>query len=344
MRIRWIVSGNNVDRAATELASDLASYRYRAAIPLRALRERGHACDWYALSAGETVDDAHPALRDTDVLVFAKNHTEPAEVVALLDRARSRGLATVVDVCDDYFSTSHTLSPYYRALVERAAAVTASSFRLAAAIEDATDRAAHLVRDPYEGPAGTPRWSPDPQRVRVLWFGTPLNLPALLDAALALPAHLDGLRLEIVALTRRSDGLEKACAQITARSGGRLALSFLEWSLERNWAELERCDLVLIPIKDDDAFSAAKGPNRLVEALRAGRYAVTGALAAYDEFKPFAAVGGDLAAGIASAMRNPAAVLERIAAGQDYVAKHYSPQAVAVEWEAVLREVSRRGP
>jgi hypothetical protein len=344
MRIRWIVSKNHADRAADVLASDLASYRYRAAIPLRALRERGHECDWYALSAGDTVDGAHPALRDADVLVFAKNHTEPGEVIALLDHARSQGLPTVVDVCDDYFSVSHELSPYYHALVERAHTVTASSCRLAAAVEDATDRAAHLVRDPYEGPAGTPRWSPEASHVSALWFGTPLNLPALLDAAMALPARIEGFRLDLVALTRWCEGLEEAFAQITARSGGKLALSFLEWSLPRNWSELERCDVVLIPVKSDDRFSAAKGPNRLVEALRAGRYAVTGTLAAYDDFKPFAAVGGDIAAELTWALQNPAAVLQRIAAGQAYVAKHYSPQAVAVEWEAVLREVSRRVP
>ncbi|HEX2826658.1 MAG TPA: hypothetical protein VHP37_09960 [Burkholderiales bacterium] len=339
MRIRWIVSGTNVERSSPDLLSDLASYRYRAAIPLQALRERGHTCDWYALSPGEAIDDAHPALRDADALVVAKNHTEPHEVIALLERAHERAVATVVDVCDDYFSRPHDLTPYYRALVERAGTVTASSLRLAAAIEDATDREAHLVRDPYEGPAGTPRWSPAASGVRALWFGTPLNLPALLEAAMTLPQRRD-FRLEIVALTRRCEGLEAAFAKM---SGPDLRLTFQEWTLGGNWAALDACDLVLIPVKSDE-FSAAKGPNRVVEALRAGRYAVTGALAAYDEFKPFAAVGGDLAAGIAWGLDNRAAVLERIAAGQAYVAAHHSPQSVAAEWEAVLREVSRRGP
>jgi glycosyltransferase involved in cell wall biosynthesis len=340
MRIRWIVSGTNVERSSPDLLSDLASYRYRAAIPLRALRERGHTCDWYALSPGEAIDDAHPALRDADALVFAKNHTEPHEVIALLERAHDRAVATVVDVCDDYFSRPHTLTPYYRALVERAGTVTASSLRLAAAIEDATDRAAHLVRDPYEGPVGTPRWSPAASGVRALWFGTPLNLPALLEDAMTLPARIEGYRLEVVALTRRCEGLEAAFAKM---SGPNLTLTFQEWTLAGNWEALDGSDLVLIPVKSDE-FSAAKGPNRVVEALRAGRYAVTGALAAYDEFKPFAAVGGDIAADIAWALDNRAAVLERIAAGQAYVAKHYSPQAVAAEWEAVLRDVSRRAP
>lgn len=338
MRIRWIVSGSNVDRASSHLVSDLASYRYRAAIPLQALRERGHACDWHALVPGEAADDA---LRDADALVFAKNHTEPDEVIALLERACDRGISTVVDVCDDYFSQAHALTPYYRALVERAGTVTASSLRLAEAVEDATDRAVHLVRDPYEGPAGAPRWSPDASAVRALWFGTPLNLPALLETAMALRQRLHDFRLEIVALTRRCEGLEEAFAKM---SGPKLTLTFREWSLGRNWTALEACDLVFIPVKGEDRFSAAKGPNRLVEALRAGRYAITGALAAYDEFKPFTAVGGDMTAEIEWALANPAAVLERIAAGQNYIARHYSPQAVAAEWETVLNDVSRRAP
>jgi hypothetical protein len=344
MRIRWVVSAASVTPISSELSSDLASYRYRAAIPMRELRARGHACDWHALRAGETVDDRHPLL-DTDVLVIAKNHSEPAEVIALLDRARTAGIATVVDTCDDYFADTEPLAPYYRALVERADVVTTSSFQLAGSVEDATGAHACVVRDPYEGPEGVPRWSPTDGRVHALWFGTPLNLPALLDEAMALP-RIEGCRLDIVALTRRCDGLEEAFEKLSARAPDRLTLAFREWSLERNWSALRDCDCVVIPVKEGDRFSLAKGPNRLVEALRAGRYAFTGGLPAYEELRPYASVGEDIGCAITGALRHPDEVLQCIAAGQRYVEQHYSPPAVAAEWENALRTAiaSRRAP
>jgi hypothetical protein len=335
MRIRWIVSASNVDLDAPELESDVASYRYRAAIPLRELAARGHACNWYALRLGEPVTTGHPALADADVLVVAKNHSERDEVVALVEAARARGVATVVDTCDDYFSVPHPLTPHYRALVARADLVTTSSFRLAGAIEDATNAEAHVVRDPYEGPEGVPRWSPDTP-VKALWFGTPFNLPALLDEAIALPGRIEGYSVDVEVLTRESDGLEAALEHLNARAAGKITLHFTEWSLERNFQALDECDLALIPVRSDDRFSLAKGPNRLVETLRAGRYAIAGALPAYEEFGPYASVGEDAAEAIAWALRNPAEVIERIAAGQAYIERHYSPQAVAAEWEAAL--------
>ena len=335
MRIRWIVSASNVALDAPGLQSDVASYRYRAAIPLRALAARGHTCDWYALRVGEPIGAKHPALDDADVLVIAKNHTERDEVIALLEHARARGVATLVDTCDDYFSGSHPLTPHYRALVARADLVTTSSFRLAGVIEDATDAEAHMVRDPYEGPAGVPRWSPD-RAVKAVWFGTPFNVPALLDESIALPERIEGYSVDVDVLTRESDGLETAFEHLNARNAGKLTLRFREWSLERNFRALHDCDLALIPVRSDDRFSLAKGPNRLVETLRAGRYAIAGALPAYEEFSPYASVGEDAAAAIAWAMHHRDEVLQRIAAGQEYIERNYSPQAIAAEWEAAL--------
>jgi hypothetical protein len=342
MRIRWILSNTGVTPGSAALESSLASYRYRAQIPMRELRARGHRCDWIALDSAGTPAAAHRALDDADVLIFAKNHTEPDAVLALVSQARQRGIATIADVCDDYFADAHELSPYYRELVGRADVVTASSFQLAGAIEDATSAEAHVVRDPYEGPAAAPRWAPEGTHVKGLWFGTPVNLQALLDEALTLPERIDGYYLDVVTLTRHCEGLEEGLDRLNARSPETLALRFREWTLERNWRELHACDLVLIPVRANDRFALAKGPNRLVEALRAGRFAVAGALPAYVEFRDYAWVGDDLAAGITWARAHPAEVAAKIAAGQAYIDREYSPHAAASEWEAALSAAMER--
>ena len=339
MRIRWIVSSSSVNRGSRELESSLASYRYRAQIPMRELEARGHRCDWIALGGEES---AGRSLEDADVLVFAKNHTEPEAVLALLAEARQRRIATVVDVCDDYFAESDALAPYYRELAGRADIVTASSFQLAGAVEGSTDVPALVVRDPYEGPPGAARWAPAGARVKALWFGAPVNLQALLDEALTLPRRIEGCSLDVVVLTRRCEGLEEGLERLSARHPGRLSLRFREWTLGRNWSELAACDLALIPVRAADRFALAKGPNRLVEALRAGRFAVASALPAYAEFRDYAWIGDDLAAGIAWALAHPAEVVSKIAAGQAYIARHYAPRAAAVEWEAALNAAIAR--
>jgi hypothetical protein len=335
MHIRWILSAEGV----TGPVLPWASYRYRAKIPMRALAARGHACDVHALRRGESVE---AAIGGADVLVFAKNHTEPDEVVALLELARTRGVATVVDTCDDYFSADNPYEPYYRRLVTLATLVTTSSFQLAGAIEDAVDVEAHVVRDPYEGERGEPRWNADPAGVRALWFGTPQNLHGLLDEAAELPQRISGYRLEIDVLTRETRGLPEAIDALNAAAPGKLALRFCEWSLQTNWDMLRECDLGFIPIRRTERFFRAKGPNRLIETLWAGRFAVTNSIPAYEEFRRWAWIGDDLGAGIAWALRNPDDVLSRIAAAQAYIAERYSPQAIAVEWESALAEAAAR--
>lgn len=336
MRIAWILSAAGATGDATNLHSTLASYRYRAAIPMTALRARGHTCTWHGLRAGEAIDARHPALREADVVVFGKNHGEQAEVVGLLEHARSAGVATVVDMCDDYFGTGQRHEPYYRTLAKLAHAVTASSERLADAIEQATGIEAAIVRDPYEGPPGAPRWAPDVRNVKAVWFGTPFNLEALLAEAFELPGKIRDYTLHVDVLTSVSEGLEDAFQKLNARSGGKLTLAFREWSLERNWAALADADLALLPVKQE-RFFLAKGANRLVETLRAGRFAIAHALPAYAEFKPWTWTG-DLAEGIEWALDHPREVVERITAGQQYVDHNYSPAAIAREWEDALED------
>ena len=337
MRIRWILSALGVDARHPTLP--WASYRYRAKIPMRELAARGHACDWLPLRRDDT---GAAALDGADVLVFAKNHTERDEVVALLERARARGVPTVVDTCDDYFATGHELAPYYRTLVTLATVVTTSSFQLAAAIEDATDVEAHVVRDPYEGPRGEPRWAPSGTMVKALWFGMRQNVHALLDQAVDLARRIEPYSLEIVAVTRHSPGLEQTFEALSSQTPGKLAMRLVDWSLQGNWDALRDCDLGLLPINRSDRFFLAKGPNRLVETLWAGRYAVASAIPSYEEFRPWAWLGDDLAAGIRWALAHPAEVLAKIAAAQAHIARHYSPQAAAAEWEAALSAATGR--
>ena len=329
MRIRWVLSALGVDARHPTLP--WASYRYRAKIPMRELAARGHACDWLPLRHGEIAD---AALDGVDALVFAKNHTERDEVLALLERARARAVPTVVDTCDDYFEPGHALAPYYWALVALATGVTTSSFQLAAAIEDATDVEAHVVRDPFEGPRGEPHWAPaaggEGAVVRHAAEPSGFARPASTCRGASSPRVWRSSCSPAIGRSRAD--FRGSSTQMPGQ--GRAALA--DWSLQGNWEALRDCDLGLIPVNRNERFALAKGPNRLVETLWAGRYAL-------DQLDPgvrgVSTVGVDRrrpcrrASVVAGAPGRSARENRR---GPGDIARHYSPQAAAAEWEAAL--------
>jgi glycosyltransferase involved in cell wall biosynthesis len=103
---------------------------------------------------------------------------------------------------------------------------------------------------------------------------------------------------------------------------------------------LRDCDLCVIPVDVANRAKSVKSANRLVEALRAGRFVVASPLPAYREFSESALVGEDIAQGIAWAVDHPAEVAARIRAGQLMVEQYYSPAAIAQQWLQTLASLA----
>lgn len=338
MHVTWILSAANAQEVQGKLTSQLASYRYRVSIPMNELRSKGHTCETLALSPGKADGQAAGrALERTEVAVFSKNHTEQAEVIAMLDHARSRRIPTIADVCDDYFEPGAKFESHYRAVVEKADLVTASSEKLALFVKEATGRRPRVIADPYEGPGGPPRWKVRDRHVKGLWFGNPGNMQSLIREAERLPARMNRYRMDLLVLTREFPGIDDAFRRFNHQHRTKLTLRFKPWSLESNWTELSRCDLSIIPVDDRERFYLAKGPNRLIETLWAGRFAAVNSIPSYDEFKAWAWVG-EIAEGIAWALEHPAEVVQRIASAQEYIRQRYSPAVIATDWENALSE------
>ena len=253
------------------VVSDLASYRYRAAIPARELQAAGHDCRWIALpEKGAALRKAMEQARRVDVVIFAKNHANLDGVIALLDAAKASGAATIVDICDDFFEAGSPFLIHYRRLVDRAHAVVASCDHLASVIAEATRIAPMVVSDFYEGPRGRPQWDPATQGVKALWFGSQGNMHSLMREIDALARKIQGYRLDLLVLSKGLPGIENAFKKFNAQFRSKMTLRFLEWSLARNWDELNKCDMVLIPVNRTTRFFMAKGPNRVVESLWGG--------------------------------------------------------------------------
>lgn len=123
---------------------DLASARYRGAIPTRELAKLGVRI-----------------TPDADTLVCSKHGWDPA----ILEGYRH----VIYDVCDDHFEDTH--ADFYRRMIRRADLVTCNSQAMLSRIREATGVEARVIPDPYELDERPPSWGEG-----LTWFGHESNL------------------------------------------------------------------------------------------------------------------------------------------------------------------------
>lgn len=332
MHITWLTAGGIVPSAG-QLFSPLASERYRVLAPARLLSAWGHTVA--AVPAGCPPDS--PVWEEAlgaDVVIVSKIFSEDA--LQVVERARGRGARIVADLCDNHFETPE-LGWVYAELCRRADAITVSTSALGESIAERFGRHVTVIDDPYEAPAAKPAFQPGAARLKLVWFGSPTNFDTCEAMFPALGELSRGLPLALEVVTAAAEGLVPArLAEFQAEFGPALAIAFTPWSVERTWSAIAAADLVVIPSLDDPR-KQAKGPNRLVESLRCGRFVIAYPVPAYRPLGQYAWLGQDLAAGIRWALENQAAVLGRLEAGQRYVAVRFAPEAIARAWESALQ-------
>jgi glycosyltransferase involved in cell wall biosynthesis len=143
--------------------------------------------------------------------------------------------------------------------------------------------------------------------------------------------------MAITFITHHSqEGLAREMAANLRRVHEQCELLFLPWSRPAVATELARADLVLLPQDAASEWGRVKSHNRLVEALRAGRFAVASPIPSYLELGEFAWTGEPLADGVEWALAHPDNVLAKIHAGQDAVEKRFSPRKIGERWAATL--------
>jgi SAM-dependent methyltransferase len=152
-------------------------------------------------------------------------------------------------------------------------------------------------------------------------------------------AGLDGRAAELAIVAHELVG--KLVAEIgtqLAETHPALVTRFIPWSPVATWQAIDDCDLVIIPQDHMDPWGRMKSHNRLVEAIRGGRLAVTSPIPSYLELAQYAWVGEDLAEGVRWALSNPQDSLERVITGQQHVATRFSPQRILAQWKRLLTE------
>ncbi len=335
MKVVWIVPRQALKSRAGGLNSDLASIRYRAIIPMQGLIARGHDASVVGLDR-DGVDDVRRHIADADRLVFIKNYTDPVCSETVLEEQRARGIKTWFDLTDDRFQGE--ASEHLHRMVLAAENVVTVSSTLRQTILQHTGKDSAIVGDPYEGPRGTPRWSPDGVRLKALWFGHGWNIQGLMKALPQLAEAGRQFPMDLRIVTAGVEGIERYCEKFNRNSAAALALHYASWSSEETWRSLAATDIVLIPALPDEQWTLAKSPNRIIEALWSGRFVAAHPIPSYLEFRDSAWIGADLAEGIAWVMHNQESIVGRIAAAQDHIAAAYSPASIAAQWEQILEK------
>jgi hypothetical protein len=91
--------------------------------------------------------------------------------------------------------------------------------------------------------------------------------------------------------------------------------------------------MVFIP-SSDTPDKRVKGHNRVVEAINAGRVAITYPLPQYRELSAYSFCDADYGASIRAALSDPAGALKKIADGQHYIDTRFACDAVAEKMAA----------
>ncbi len=202
----------------------------------------------------------------------------------------------VYDVVNDHFSGKHSES--YRAMCSIADVVTCASPAMAEQIRAATGKQAIVIDDPYEHAEQEAKCEGD----AVLWFGHSANIQSL-GPYTYLPSLV-------------------VCTNLPG---------CVQWSPAAERGCLDECAVVLLTGCNHGASS-----NRMVKAIRAGRFVVTpGGVPSWDAFKEFAWVG-DVQQGIEWALNNREEACRKVKAGQEWIRERFSPQTIGSQWRRVF--------
>lgn len=362
MEITWIAY-HSIERVGDRHISDVASVRYRLLMPASALGQLGYRVNLLQLAPEDHVENVVPRLTGEVVIISkppldAETIEKTARLTQQLVQAVQADCRKVVaDLSDDHFFRP-VFGEYFRALVNEVDLNVASTPMMAEIVRGHTQRPVFVAGDPYEGVRGTVEFRPPSARaqsllgkvfenvlggssrrpLRLLWFGHGSNVGSIAGLLPELPRLVARCTVEVHLVTVQHPDVERLCTSFNEDYAPACTVRLSPWTLDTTWQALRDCDMVIIPIRMDDPSKLVKSPNRLVESVWAGRFVVANPIPSYQEFGDFAWVGEDIVSGIEWALDHPAEVRRRIAAGQAYIEKNFSPAAIARQWDAALKE------
>lgn len=352
LRIHWVAEGLSGDWGQG-WSSPLASNRYRVILPATALRAGGHQVELMPADGWQW----DRAAERPDVIVLGK--LLPGRDAArfqrigqsVRDQARAAGAAGVLvaaDFNDDHFHHPQ-LGEHWRETARAASLCVVGSDAMAATVRRHTTRPIAVVGDPIGSPRGEPkvfsrptgmsRWtqallpSKGAQRLKFVWYGNPVNWPAMQRWAQQLAPLAATQPCVLWIVTQAAAPIAQFVEAFNAQHGPGALAELVPWDEETQWQIVSDADIVLIPSDPDDPKKAVKTSNRLTDALNAGRYVIASPLPSYAPYGDGAALTDQPLGAVEAYLADGAAALARIRRGQATAQARSGLASVAAEWE-----------
>ena len=359
LNIRWLVDWRQGDPPLAK--SVIASRRYRVMMPANALLARGHQLSFVTLQDlrnGTAID-----WRGVDVVVVGKllpgaNAAEFVSdstlVLRACDGARNAGVTVVADVNDDHFD-SPDVGAHWKSVVTMADLCAVGSAAMAQTVARHSSKPSVVVGDPIGSTKGLARVYADRHSgfaarlfrsnpLRLVWFGTLNNVPAMGEWAMFLAAAWREMPLALTLVTRSHPSVDALCRDFNERAGKHGQMTAVPWSEEAQWAAVEASDVVMLPSDRADPRKSVKTANRLVDALYAGRFVVASPVPSYLPYAEYVEITDNPVQSLHTYIDSPDSARTRISQGQIAVERDWSLDSIADQWLSVFgRKVPAHG-
>jgi len=316
------------------------SVRLRALMPCEALSEAGYRT---SIIPRDGTND------DYDVVVFQKAYRD--DDIALARRFKARGVAVVLDLCDNHFynpegdPTLAARADRLWRMVDLADVVTVSTPELADVLPG---RLTVVVDDALETWPAMSAWGrlrrvrrahERVRRVRLVWFGNGgSDAPefGIVHLGRLVPV-LEELRRELpIELTVISNSRSLFERHVAAAD---FPTHYVEWS-QRSFARVfTRHDICLLPV-ELNPFTVCKTNNRIRSSLLLGVPVVSSPLPRYKEFERWV-LFDDWARHVRLYAEQRELAGRHVRDGRAYVLSTYTSQRLVAQWAAALAESTR---
>lgn len=354
LSIHWVVQGVQ-GTTPSDAHSSLASNRYRAILPAQALESVGLQIAFIDMATWTGLGGFRP-----EVVIVGKllSSGDPAsyqrlsqQVLVNVQAAQAAGVPVLADVNDDHFQ--HPLmGAYWQRLVALVDLCVVGTEAMAERVRQYTQQPVRVIGDPVGSPWMAPRvFQKKPgverllgrllnkakvERLKLAWYGNPVNWPAMerwAEALVPLSATQPWL---LWVVTRPEARIAAFIDRFNQHHQGRALIQLEPWEEATQWQVVADADIVLIPSDPEDPAKSVKTSNRLTDALHAGRYVVASALPSYQPYAPWVALVDHPLEAVRRYCDAPDAVLASLQAAQALVAQTLAPRQLAQHWQDAI--------
>lgn len=241
---------------------------------------------------------------EADIVVFSK---PSGEQIPIAEKAKADGAKIIVDFADDHFHHP-VVGPIYHRFAELSDGIVTGSTVMRGRIYDYIKKDSVVIGDPYEQEECAPHANGED----FLWFGHIRNF----GEAQGIFPYMGKRRLRVVTGPQKLSGT-------------------IQWTPHAMPKVFAVSNIVILPTQEGAEY---KSPNRLLNSIRAGCFAVCMKHPAYQEFRDFVWVG-DFVTGLRWVDVFKEDLNALVAKAQGYIRDRYSPAAIGKQWADYLESV-----